>query len=71
LTLINLLSHLHKTIQKNTIKKHVEILIKCFNEALILEHGQRKKLNQDHWSQESKFLIRLRSILISIKQKFN
>jgi len=41
------------------------------NEARILLHGQREKLNQDHWSQVSKFLIRLRSNLISIKQKFN
>jgi len=48
----------------------VEILVKCFNEARILIHGQREKLNQDHWSRVSKFLIRLRPNLISIKQKF-
>jgi len=60
----------NRPIQKNTIKKHVEILAKYFNEARILIHGQREKLNQDHWSQVSKYLIRLRSNLISIKQKF-
>lgn len=61
----------NRPIQKNTIKKHIEVLVKCFNEARILIHGQREKLNQDHWSQVSKFLIRLRSNLISIKLKFN
>jgi len=60
----------NRPIQKNTIKKHVEILVKCFNEARILIYGQKEKLNQDHWSQVSKFLIRLRYNLISIKQKF-
>jgi len=33
----------NRPIQKNTIKKHEEILGKCFNEARILIHGQRKK----------------------------
>jgi len=47
------------------------LLVKCFNEARILIHSQIKKLNQDHWSQVSKLLIRLRSNLISIKLKFN
>jgi len=72
LTLTNHISHLLKTgqLKKNTIKKHVEILVKCFNEARILIYGQSEKLNQDHWSQVSKFLIRLRPNLISIKQKF-
>jgi len=41
----------NRPIQKNTIKKHVEILVKCFNEARILIYGQREKLNQDHWCQ--------------------
>jgi len=40
----------NRPIQKNTIEEHV-VLVKCFNEARILIHGQRKKLNQDHWSQ--------------------
>jgi len=60
----------NRPIQKYSIKKHVEILVKWFNEARMLIHGQRKKLNQDHWSKVLKFLIRLRSNLISIKQKF-
>jgi len=41
----------NRPIQKNIIKKRVEILVKCFNEARIQIHGQREKLNQDHWSQ--------------------
>jgi len=61
----------NRQIQKNTVKKHVEILVECFNEARLLIHGQRDKLNQEHWSQVSKFLIRLRSNLVSIKLKFN
>lgn len=61
----------NRPIQRNTIKKHVEILVNCFNEARILIHGQKEKLNQDHWSQVSKFLIRLRTNLILIKLKFN
>jgi len=45
----------NRPIQKNTITEHVEILVKCFNEALILIHGQRKKLNEDNWSQVKNF----------------
>jgi len=56
----------NRPIQKNAIKKHVEILVKCFKGARILIHDQIKKLNQDHRSQVSKFLIRLRSNLTSI-----
>jgi len=60
----------NRPIQKTTIKRHVQILVECFNEARILIHGQRDGLNQDHWSQVSKFLVRLTSNLISIKLKF-
>jgi len=36
-------SYINRPIQKKTIKKHVEILVKCFNEARILIYGQREK----------------------------
>lgn len=61
----------NRPIQKNTIKKHSETLVNCFNQARTLIYGQKDKLNQDHWSRVSKFLIRLRSNLISVKLKFN
>lgn len=61
----------NRPIQKNTVKKHAAILVKCFNEARILLNGQREKLNQHHWSIVSKFLISLRAIRILIKQKFD
>lgn len=61
----------NRPIQKATVRKHVEILVKCFNEARILIYGHRERLNSDHWSQVSKLLIRLRSNLISVKQRFD
>jgi len=61
----------NRPIQKNTVRKHVEILVECFNEARMLIHDHRERLTQNHWSQVSKLLIRLRTNLIFVKQKFS
>ncbi|XP_039233227.1 myb-like protein P isoform X1 [Drosophila yakuba] len=61
----------NRPIHTNTVKKHSETLVNCFNQARILIHEQKEQLNQEHWSRVSKFLIRLRSNLISVKLKLN
>ncbi|XP_060665628.1 uncharacterized protein LOC132797895 [Drosophila nasuta] len=61
----------NRNILANTVNKHAKILVDCFNEARILIHNNRGKLNQAHWSLVSKLLIKFRSNLISIQRRYN
>jgi len=57
--------------QQNTANKHAEILVTRFNTVRILIHDQRDRLNKAHWSQVSKYLIKLQDNLIVIKQRYD
>lgn len=57
----------NRTIQQHTLNKHAEILEAFLNKARILTHDQSHRLDKNRWSQDSKFLIRWRSNLITIK----
>jgi len=53
--------------QDETINQHAEILV---DEARILVHENREILNKTNWSEISILLIKLRSNLITIKERY-
>jgi len=61
----------NRSIQQATINKHAEILVTRFNNARILMHEQRDRLDKNRWPEVSTFLTRLRSNLITIKERYN
>jgi len=61
----------NRNIQEGTINKHAKILVECFNEARTLVHNNREELNQSHCSYVSKLFLRIRSNLISVKEKYH
>jgi len=55
---------------QNTINIHAKILVYSFNEARILVHENWEIINKTNWSKTSKLLIKLRSNLITIKERY-
>jgi len=61
----------NREVQQDTLNKHAQILVRCFNEARQLIHGERKSLTKNHLSQSVKFINRFRENLINVKYKHN
>jgi len=61
----------NRNIQEGTINKHAKILVECLIEARTLVHNNRETLNQPHWSYATKLFLRIRSNLISVKEKYD
>lgn len=61
----------NRSTQVETINKHAKILVECFNEARILIHNHRDKLNQTQWSVVSRLLVKLRSNLVLVQRRYN
>lgn len=59
----------NRNIQKDTLNRHANILVQSFNDVRILVHENRELINKTNWSKVSKFLIKLRSNLINVKEK--
>ncbi|XP_054742563.1 putative uncharacterized protein DDB_G0286901 [Anastrepha obliqua] len=60
----------NRSIQKDTLNKHAKILVETFNDARILVHDNRRIINKTNWSKISKLLIKLRSNLYNVKEKY-
>lgn len=58
-----------RSIQKDTLIRHANILVQSFNDVRILVHENRAVINKTNWSKVSKLLIRLRLNLSNVKGK--
>jgi len=56
---------------KPTINKHAKILVDSFNTARTLVHENRAEINKTNWSKLSKLLIKLRTNLRTVKDRYN
>ena len=61
----------NRNISNGTISRHATILVACFNQARSIIHDNKDKLNTKHWSYVSRFLLRLKTNLNSIKLKYS
>lgn len=61
----------NRATQEATTNKHTTILVDCFNQARSLIHEQRGRLDKKQWTRLSKFLIKLRTNLINIRENYN
>nr|pir hypothetical protein 3 - fruit fly (Drosophila melanogaster) retrotransposon mgd1 [Drosophila melanogaster] len=61
----------NREVQQDTLNKHAQILVRCFNGARQLIYRERKRLTKNHLSQAVKFLNRFRENLLNVKYRHN
>jgi len=57
--------------QVDTVNRHAITLIDSFNEARLLIYQHKDVLTDEHWSETSRLLLRLRNNLQAVKDKHN